>query len=154
MLVFLIPYHREHSCYEWPSPSFLFKLYAVTLIIDSTGIKIPFLNDNCIERKLLLRRHQMVSTAAFTFNAAFMIIVDIGIVFKARIVRIQASLKALYTYTNKRSWWWFSCSVRLKWRMTFSEGMEQVLIFGFQNWNNYALKVDIKLLSQSQSLSA
>ena len=29
-------------------------------------------------------------------------IIDIGIVFKARIVRIQASLKALYTYTNKR----------------------------------------------------
>ena len=41
-------------------------------------------------------------SAAFTFNAAFMNIVDIGIVFKARIVRIQASLKALYTYTNKR----------------------------------------------------
>ena len=37
-------------------------------------------------------------SAAFTFNAAFMNIVDIGIVFKARIVRIQA----LYT-CNKRS---------------------------------------------------
>ena len=41
-------------------------------------------------------------SAAFTFNAALMNIVDIGIVFKARIVRIQASLKALYT-CNKRS---------------------------------------------------
>ena len=36
------------------------------------------------------------------FNAAFMNIVDIGIVFKARIVRIHSSLKAHYTYTNKK----------------------------------------------------
>ena len=28
-------------------------------IKGSAGIKIPFLNDNCFERKLLLRRHQM-----------------------------------------------------------------------------------------------
>ena len=53
------------------------------------------LNENC-------HYDDIKWSAAFTFNAAFRNIVDIGIVFKARIVRIQVSLKALYTYTNKR----------------------------------------------------
>ena len=103
MLVFLISYHTEHSCYEWPSPSFVFKLYAVTLIIGSTGIKISFLNDNCFEW-----------SAAFTFNAAFKNIVDTGIVLKQELLAYRRLEHFIHTLRKDR-------------RVTFSEGMEQVV---------------------------